>query len=191
MKKIILMSVFLALVLGSCQKATPSIPASETPDMIGTMVATLAGGATPTVSEGTPVPTPDTASEHLAKLKEGMEAWNTWRTQHPGIKPNLRRVDLQGADLTSYNLFKAILANTNLSGAILVSANLKAANLQSAKLDNANLTKALLNNANLVGAILTNAVLTDAILTNARYDNTTVWPIGFDPVAAGAKLVTP
>jgi uncharacterized protein YjbI with pentapeptide repeats len=38
------------------------------------------------------------------------------------------------------------------------------------------------------GADLTDAKLTDAVLTEADYDARTVWPAGFDPVAAGAVL---
>jgi|GEM_PF-1623077 len=191
MKKNILLSICLALALVSCQKATSNIPATETTDIIGTMVATIGNGATPTISADTPTPKPNTGSEHYAKLKEGKDAWNTWRTEHPGLKPNLRGADLQNANLTSFNLFKVNLANANLNGAILVSADLKAAILQGTKLINANLSQALLNNANLIGADLTDADLINAVLTNARYDATTIWPNGFDPVAAGAILVTP
>ncbi|MFH2039330.1 MAG: pentapeptide repeat-containing protein [Chloroflexota bacterium] len=191
MKKNILLSIWLALALVSCQKATSEIPATGNTDIIGTMVATIGNGPTPTVPENTATPKPNTGSEHYAKLQEGMDAWNTWRTEHPGLKPNLRGADLQNANLTSFNLFKANLANANLNGAILVSANLKAAILQGTKLINANLSQAFLNNANLIGADLSEADLTNAVLTNARYDDTTIWPNDFDPVAAGAILVTP
>ena len=189
MNKNILLSAVIVLVLASCQKGTSNIPATETPDIIETMVATLMVGATPTIMEGTPVSTPKPVSDHLVKLKEGMDAWNTWRSEHPGIKPNLLGVDIQGLNLSKYNLFKANLAFANLSGASLVETRLQAAILRNAKLNNANLSQAFLNNANLMGADLTNADLTGAVLTNARYDNITLWPAGFDPVAAGAILV--
>jgi hypothetical protein len=37
--------------------------------------------------------------EHLARLKQGVEAWNQWRDKHPEIYPDLREADLAGADL--------------------------------------------------------------------------------------------
>jgi hypothetical protein len=57
--------------------------------------------------------------EHLEKLKEGVEAWNTWRRANAGIMPELR--------------------GANLSGAVLSEANLSGANLNSAKLVETNL----------------------------------------------------
>ena len=37
--------------------------------------------------------------EHLKILKQGVEAWNSWREEHPEEKP-----DLTGADLKSQEL---------------------------------------------------------------------------------------
>ncbi len=31
--------------------------------------------------------------EHLAILKQGVELWNKWRDEHPGMTPYLRAVD--------------------------------------------------------------------------------------------------
>jgi uncharacterized protein YjbI with pentapeptide repeats len=106
---------------------------------------------------------------HLAKLMEGVDAWNQWRKDNPKIvTPDLEDADLTGANLENYDLKHAALSN-----AVLVNANLRGADL---------------TNANLRVADLTGADLTGAILTGARYDNRTTWPEGFDPVAAGAIL---
>ena len=43
--------------------------------------------------------------------------------------------------------------------------------------------------ADLTGADLTGANLSDAYLRAAKYNANTKWPVGFDPVAAGAVLV--
>ena len=45
--------------------------------------------------------------EHLAKLNEGVEAWNAWRGKTPDIMPdlhgaNLCKVDLRGANLSEF-----------------------------------------------------------------------------------------
>ena len=37
--------------------------------------------------------------QHLAVLKQGVAAWNTWRRQHPEILPDLSEADLGEADL--------------------------------------------------------------------------------------------
>jgi len=42
--------------------------------------------------------------EHLAKLKEGVEAWNQWREEHRGIYADLINVDLSNVDLSGANL---------------------------------------------------------------------------------------
>ena len=42
--------------------------------------------------------------EHLAKLKEGVEAWNLWRDQYDQTFPDLSRADLSGGDLHKINL---------------------------------------------------------------------------------------
>ena len=139
----------------------------------------------------TKFPLPDSATsnpEHLAKLKEGAEAWNAWRAQNAGIKPDLTRADLTKQnladfDFTSANMIKANLSNANLSRAIFRGANLTGANLSGARLKNAKLI-----NTRLSGADLSGADLTGAKLTGATYDAATVWPTGFDPVAAGATL---
>ena len=46
--------------------------------------------------------------EHLAKLKEGIEAWNAWRSENPDIKPNLNGATLKNANLErkDYDSFK-------------------------------------------------------------------------------------
>ena len=37
--------------------------------------------------------------EHLDLLKQGKEAWNTWRKQQPSLKPDLSGADLSKVDL--------------------------------------------------------------------------------------------
>ena len=35
--------------------------------------------------------------EHLARLKQGVAAWNQWRRAHPEIQPDLDGAPLRGA----------------------------------------------------------------------------------------------
>ena len=126
-------------------------------------------------------------SEHLEILKQGVEAWNQWRSLARELKPNLSYADLRntdlkntnlsGADLSYANLILAELKNTNLSGAdlsyaylsyaYLIFANLSGANLIGANLISADLSSADLSNANLSDANLSHANLSDAYLGGA------------------------
>jgi uncharacterized protein YjbI with pentapeptide repeats len=46
--------------------------------------------------------------EHVALLKQGVDAWNAWRQANPDI----RHPDLRGANLTEANLSGANLIKT-------------------------------------------------------------------------------
>ena len=111
--------------------------------------------------------------EHVAKLREGVQAWNAWRAQNPNIQPDLRetdlvRVDLSGADLSGADLSGANLRKANLDWAQLIRANLCKTDLGGANLGGANLSGADLGGAQLIGANLRGADLRGADLNEAR-----------------------
>jgi hypothetical protein len=85
-----------------------------------------------------------------------------WLVGYDLRKPNLNFANLRDANLTSANLSGAKLFKTNLSGA-----NLSAADLSGAVPIRANLNGAILINANLRGADLISANLTGADLLHA------------------------
>jgi len=74
------------------------------------------------------------SSEHLAKMKEGVETWNKWRRENPNLLPNLCEANLPRGEFSEGNLRKA-----NLRGADLRSANLRGASLQEVDLRGVNL----------------------------------------------------
>jgi hypothetical protein len=79
-------------------------------------------------------------SEHLAKLKEGVQAWNEWREKN-------------SAQLRAFRLSERIdLSMADFLGGDVGGANLHGANLSDAKFDNANLSGADLSRANLTAA---------------------------------------
>jgi len=83
----------------------------------------------------------------------GVDAWNAWRKEHPGVVPNLEDATLMKADLaggsgTGANLYKA-----NLKGANLYGANLQGANLREADLTHAQVGLTIFGNSNLRGTI--------------------------------------
>jgi uncharacterized protein YjbI with pentapeptide repeats len=102
----------------------------------------------------------------------------------------LQGIRLSENDLTGWDLSGQDLANSSFSYSTLANANLAKANLT-----NADLGDAVLTNANLTGANLTNADVEESELTDAELDSTTIYnqgtvfPDGFDPVAAGLTLV--
>lgn len=108
--------------------------------------------------------------KHVAKLREGVAAWNEWR-ENSRVRPDLEGEDLRsavlmGADLKGANLKSANLSGANLSEAMLISADLPHADLSKAHLGFAFLDRARLSNADMEQAHLRHATLTKA---NLRY----------------------
>ena len=99
---------------------------------------------------------------HIDILYEGTEAWNEWRRQNPGERPNLAGEDLSEMDLTGANLGEADLTDAELFQTDLTEANLKMAVLRGADLSGADLSGAALYKAELVDACLIEADLTGA-----------------------------
>lgn len=102
--------------------------------------------------------------EHVAILKQGVEAWNRWRTEHPDITPDLR----QAATFRTDDLADPELANANLSNADLTGADLEDAVLNGANLSRATIDKALLKRADLIFTTLRYASLQEADFTFAH-----------------------
>jgi hypothetical protein len=92
--------------------------------------------------------------EHVAIVRQGMEAIDAWRRAHPG-----ERLDLAEAGLRRANLARADLTVANLAGADLTVANLAGADLTGADLTRANLRRANLAGADLVGTNLNGSLL--------------------------------
>lgn len=116
--------------------------------------------------------------EHVAKLKEGVKAWNQWRKENPQVIPDLskeklreatlvapylRGAYLRGADLTDADLREADLGEANLEGA-----NVAAADFSGANLGGANLSGTHLNGANFSEAVFRSTTIADADLSKAK-----------------------
>src|SRR5579864_6668528 len=54
--------------------------------------------------------------EHLNTLKQGAEAWNTWRKGHPDTKADLTDADLSGTNLRGVDLSEVDLSRADLRG---------------------------------------------------------------------------
>src|SRR5919199_744772 len=137
--------------------------------------------------------------EHLALLKQGVDAWNEWKANNPDIRPNLsfatgngltiRGAKLSGIDLSRTNLSRADLGKADLIGANLTEANLSEAYLSQVDLIGANLTRADLTSADLISANLIGANLSMVYLSGADLSKANL--SGTDLIGAkfiGAKL---
>jgi uncharacterized protein YjbI with pentapeptide repeats len=82
--------------------------------------------------------------EHLAKLMEGVEAWNQRRNSNPSMKPDLSEANLNEVDLRGVDLRAADLRGADLRGA-----NLNSANLNWADVSDSNFSEAFLRGADL------------------------------------------
>jgi hypothetical protein len=112
----------------------------------------------------------------------------------------ITEANLQKTDFSAANLEGAYLGFSNFHGALFMAANLRKASLTEANLESANLSHADMREAKLYKANFTKAKLSNTNLAKitwfdganfqeAIYDHRTIWPDGFDPVAAGAILV--
>lgn len=125
--------------------------------------------------------------EHLHILKQGVEAWNEWRKQHPDVLPYLTDADLHGIDLGGAHfrythLARVNLGHSNLSRADLIGALLNGSDLTGADLNRANLTGVKFGSADLSGAnlrrsellytIFQNSILSGADFTGSRWGGT-------------------
>ena len=107
-------------------------------------------------------------------LQQGVEAWNTWRSQRSDVTVDLKGIEMSEADLAGIKLYRtdlsgANLNNSNLSHANLSDADLYRTQLKGADLSHAKLYKAYLEDANLEGAILVYSMLGNATLDHANF----------------------
>ena len=107
--------------------------------------------------------------EHVKVVKQGKEAIDAWRREHPKESLNLSEADFILANLSRLNLSRANLSGANLSVADLSVADLSVADLSGAILFGADLSGAILSEADLSGAILIYTVFRNATVSEADF----------------------
>ena len=115
--------------------------------------------------------------EQLAILRQGVDVWNKWREEHPGVE-----IDLSDASLKRTNLKKVMLRGANLSGTDfsqtrLAWADLSGANLYKANFYVADLYETDLRGANLMDTILVGAQLVRAKIEKAKVSGSSVYSV--------------
>lgn len=108
--------------------------------------------------------------EHVDMLlRDGVETWNRWRSEHQDVVPDLGGADLFGADIFGADLHGANLVGAELAGVNLGGANLGGANLSGADLSGADLLSARLAGTDFRGADLRKANFRGAYLGWATF----------------------
>jgi uncharacterized protein YjbI with pentapeptide repeats len=110
--------------------------------------------------------------EHVAKLKEGVDAWNVWRKGRTE-RADFRRADLSSSKLGRVDLTGADLRKTNFHRANLRKETLKGADLSGSILRRADCSGTVLSETDLTGADFSGAILDGANLNGARIGWTT------------------
>jgi hypothetical protein len=126
--------------------------------------------------------------EHLAKLKEGVKAWNRWRKEKPLVDVDLSEANLAGLDFTGVDFsirldidpdvvgnlesrnihFDLISSSVDLAAANLRAAILAGAEFRGCSLVKANLWGAALDESNLISTDLTKADMRLATLNQSN-----------------------
>lgn len=99
---------------------------------------------------------------HVNILKNGVEAWNTWRLKNRYIKPDLEGLRWRGQhsnNLSGINLNTCNLNNSDFSGAIFVSATFQASTLNGTIFRHASMMSVSLEKAQAQGACFDHADL--------------------------------
>jgi len=122
--------------------------------------------------------------EHLRILKQGVEAWNRWRAQNPGTKPNLARSEISGLELAGVDLHDAELCAAriwfnDMSGADLRNAHLMEAQIIGCELDGADMSGAYAPNLNLTESKLNQAKFYRAHFEYVNLSLTELWGADF------------
>jgi len=145
------------------------------------------------------------ALQDLNKSKVSLLGINVENANLSGMKlehGNLIAARLDGAVLSSSNFSNSDLTNASLRGANLTNINLRQTNLsgadmsgsilQNSDLYRANLNSSLLRGSNLIGVDLSKvADLNNAEFASSVYNQTTIFPEGFDPSKSKMYLAKP
>ena len=97
--------------------------------------------------------------------------------------------DLRGSNLQWVRFHQSNLSRARLDGANLQMATLADCDLKGANLNDVDLRTARLFRSDLRGATLQGVLFKGSIMVGARYDDKTVFPVGFDPARAGMEKV--
>jgi hypothetical protein len=129
--------------------------------------------------------------EHITHLMSGVQAWASWRRQHPNEQPRLRGVNLKQKALAHIDLHGADLYTASFWRANLEEADLRDADLSSATLNGVSLKNADLRGANLRFARLVGADVSGAQFSGCHVYGCSIWNLHGQPAEQFDVVVTP
>jgi uncharacterized protein YjbI with pentapeptide repeats len=103
--------------------------------------------------------------DHIAKINEGVAAWNAWRDANLRVQPDLTRANLCGRDLRGIDFRGVGLFKTNLTGANLQGAILRQSIMIGTQLSKADMTGAHVYGASVWDVDLRDTVQKDLVIT--------------------------
>jgi len=115
--------------------------------------------------------------EHLKILLEGIDSWNDWRDQNPGLVPDLSGIEIEGLQLQTGAFQNVLFANSKLTSvnfdrAFLGAAEFTGAMLVDVRMDGAQAESIVLNGATIDAGRYVNAVMAGAemrdLVTNGQ-----------------------
>lgn len=112
-----------------------------------------------------------TNEDPLEIIKRGVNVWNRWRAENPDVRPDLEGADLSHFQLEQVNLKDVNLKHCNFTAAVLEGANLSGSDLSGAILEAAYLPTAILRQTKLSNTDLTGSVLSGATLHGANLNS--------------------
>jgi uncharacterized protein YjbI with pentapeptide repeats len=135
-------------------------------------------------------------NDHTAILLRGVEAWNAWRAENEGIRPdvsglmltgnfagrNFAGANLSDSDLSAISFDRTDLSGADLSRADLRKATIRESNLSYAKLTGAAVVQAYLRDCDLHGADLAGADFSGSGLVGVDLSHADLARIGFTEV---------
>lgn len=104
-------------------------------------------------------------TSHIAKIHEGVDAWNEWRRREPRIQPDLTRVNLSGEDLSGVDFRGVGLFKANLTATRLINANLRQSRLIQTILHDTDMSGAFVYGVSVWDVDLTGAIQYDLVVT--------------------------
>ena len=99
----------------------------------------------------------------------------------------INKSDFYGSNFSNAQIERSGFGETNFSDSFFINAKIEATRFSHVDFSKADLTNANFLRSSFLDVNFKNAKTADIDLTDSTYDCKTVWPDGFDPIAAGAK----
>ena len=123
--------------------------------------------------------------EHIKILKQGVQAWNRWRREHPEIQPDLGRMYLRDAILQGFYIPGDTIMQLRFEDIDLSLTNFREAYLDGCIFSQVKFNGAFFYGAHLSGLVLRDVDFSGAHLTHAVFENSDLKNVNFNHTSMG------